>query len=104
MGGKKCHRLLRYAHACDMHNQPDVNSADCTLIYKVKELMEKLEKRCNKAFVPFYALSLDETLIKSFGRIKFKVRIITKAARYGIKAYAITDAKTAYVLKIIFYR
>ena len=102
MSGKKFHRLLRYVHACDMHNQPDANSADCTPIYKVKELMELLENRHNKAFVPFYVLSLDETLIKSFGRIKFKVRIATKAARYGIKAYVIADAKTAYVLKVVF--
>jgi hypothetical protein len=43
--------------------------------------------------------SLDQTLIWAFGRIKFKVCIETKAARYGIKLYVITDAATAFVLK-----
>ena len=39
-----------------------------------------------------------ETLICSFGRMKFKVvRIVTKAACYGIKVYVITDAATLYV-------
>ena len=48
-------------------------------------------------------MSLDETLIRAFGRIKFKVRIITKAARYGIKLYVITDAVTAFVLRVVIY-
>jgi Transposase IS4 len=48
-------------------------------------------------------LSLDETHVKAFGRIKFKVRITTKAAQYGIKLYVIADAATAYVLKVIVY-
>ena len=34
---------------------------------------------------------------------KKKVRIITKSARYGIKLYVVTDAKTAFVLKVIVY-
>jgi hypothetical protein len=46
---------------------------------------------------------LDETLICAFGRIKFKVRIVTKAARYGIKIYVITDATTAIVLWVVIY-
>jgi hypothetical protein len=44
---------------------------------------------------------LDETLIQAFGRIKFKV--LTKVARYGIKLYVITDAVTAYILKVVIY-
>jgi len=48
-------------------------------------------------------LSLDESLIRSFGRMKFKVRIISKSARYGIKIYVITDAKTSFVLCVIIY-
>lgn len=35
--------------------------------------------------------------------MKFKVRIVTKAARYGIKIYVLTDAETAFVLKVIVY-
>ena len=86
-----------------MHNQPNANDSDCNPTYKVQELMKMLERRCNKSFVQFYALSLDATFIKSFGRIKFKVRIITKTVRYSIKACAIADAKIAYVLKVLFY-
>jgi Transposase IS4 len=54
-------------------------------------------------FIPGQQLSLDETLIRAFGRIKFKVCIVTKAAQYRIKMYVITDAVTAYVLKVVIY-
>ena len=63
--------------------------------------MDYLEERYKKLFIPGRNLNLNETLIRAFGRIKFKVRIITKSARYGIKLYVITDAETALVLKII---
>jgi hypothetical protein len=56
-----------------------------------------------RLFVPGQQLSLDETLIRAFGRIKFKVRIVTKAARYGIKIFVIANAATAFVLRVIIY-
>ena len=65
--------------------------------------MTNLESRYKKLFVPGQELSLDETLYRAFERIKFKVRIVTKAARYGIKLYVVTDASTAYVHKVIVY-
>ena len=46
---------------------------------------------------------MDKMLIRAFGCIKFKVRIVTKAACYGIKLYVITDAITAYVLRVVIY-
>ena len=46
---------------------------------------------------------MDESLICAFGRIKFKVRIVTKVAWYGINIYVVTDVETALVLKVIIY-
>ena len=70
---------------------------------KVEELMDKLQDHFSKILIPGQALSLDETLLWAFGYIHFKVQIINKAARYGIKLYVLTDAVTAYVLRIIPY-
>jgi hypothetical protein len=62
-----------------------------------------LETRYIRLFVPGQQLSLDETLICAFGQIKFEVRIVTKATRYGIKIYVITVATTAFVLWVLIY-
>ena len=71
--------------------------------YKIAEVKDYLEDRYSRLFVPGQQLSLDETLICAFGQIKFKVRIVTKAARYGIKLYVVTDVATAFVLHVVIY-
>ena len=103
MSGNKFHNVLRHFHVCCLEKQPARNSIEYNSIYKVQELMDVLEARYVKLFNPGQKLRLDEPLIRAFGRIKFKVRIITKSARYGIKLYVVTDANTAFVLKVIVY-
>ena len=44
-------------------------------------------------------MSLVESFIHAFGRIKFKVIIVKKAYRYGIKVYVFTDEETTFFLK-----
>ena len=55
----------------------------------------------NHLFVPGYFLSPYESHVREFGQMKFKVRIIKKLARYGIKIYVEADAETASVIKSI---
>jgi hypothetical protein len=84
-----------------MNNQPTGEAYDPA--YKIAEIRDYLEERYTHLFTPGQQLSLDETLICAFGQIKFNVRIVTKAARYGIKIYVITDAVTAFVLRVLIY-
>ena len=60
MSGKKFTRMLRYLHVCDLHGDPR-DTYDPT--YKVSELLNYLEYRFERLFVPGRQLSLDETLI-----------------------------------------
>lgn len=101
--GRKFGRMLRYIHCCDPDDTGINAEGEYDPSYKIRELKEDLEKRWTAVFVPEQQLSLDETLIRAFGRMKFKVRIVTKAARYGIKLYVITDARTSFVLRVIVY-
>ena len=103
MSGNRFHSILRALHVCSLEKQPCQTSAEYDPLYKVKELLDSLESRFSRLYNPGQKLSLDETLIRAFGQIKFKVRIISKSARYGIKMYVITDAETAFVLKVIVY-
>ena len=79
MSGRKFFTILRYLHCCSVENR-DPSAPDYDPSYKVTEMKEDLEKRYKALFVPSQQLSLDETLIRAFGRIKFKVRIVSKAA------------------------
>ena len=86
-----------------MKTQPSTNSPSYTPMYKVQEVLDYVLQRSKLGFEAGDALSLDESLVRAFGRIKFKVRIITKAARYGIKIYVLTDARTSYVMNVLVY-
>jgi hypothetical protein len=101
MTGCKFFTILWYLHCCSVDNQPVGNNYNPT--YKVKEIQDYLDDRYNQCFIPGQQLSLDETLIQTFGQIKFKVHIVTKAARYGIKLYVVTDTVTTFVLKVVIY-
>ena len=103
MTGNQFNKILRCLHVCSLEKQPSTDDPNYDPIYKVKEFKESLESRFEKLYIPGEKLSLDETLVRAFGRMKFKVRIITKAARYGIKLYVISDAVTSFVLKVIVY-
>ena len=97
MSGRRFLQILRGLHCCD-YRQDNEESG-----YKIGKLKELLEKNFNANFIPGSCLSLDESLLRAYGRIKFKVRIITKSARYGIKLFVLTDSDTAYVLQIDMY-
>jgi hypothetical protein len=78
-------------------------TGDYDPVYKVKEIMDYIIKHSNKLFNLGECLSLDESLIRCFGQIKFKVWIVLISASYGIKIFVVTDAHTSYVLKFIVY-
>ena len=103
MSGRRFGLILRYLHCCDPAEKGLNEDGEYDPSYKVSELAKALETRWNMVFVPGQQLSLDETLLRAFGRMKFKVRIISKSARYGIKLYVGTDARTSFVLKVLVY-
>ncbi len=73
MTGRRFHLMLRFLHVCSVEKQPSRDDPEYNPSYKVKELQENLEQRFDRLFVPGPNLSLDETLIRAFGQIKFKV-------------------------------
>jgi Transposase IS4 len=67
---------------CSLQNQPQANNEFYIPMSKVKEMLDYLEERDKKLFLPGKQLSSDESLIRALCRIKFKMRIISKPARY----------------------
>jgi Transposase IS4 len=102
MSGRKFSTILRYLHCCPVDNR-DPSADNYNPSYKVAEQRIYLHQRYERLFVPGQQLSLDETLLRAFGGIKFKVRIVSKSARYGITVYVLTDARTAFILRVVVY-
>lgn len=70
---------------------------------KVEEFKVALEHRFWVLYKPGRNLSVDETLPHTYGRIGFKVRVVTKATQLSIKMYVCSDPHDEYVLSTSMY-
>ena len=102
MDRKRFIEIIKGLHISSMNNAQG-HEAGYSPMLKVGEFKEALELRFRSLYEPGRNLSVDETLLRAYGRIKFKVRVITKAARYGIKMYVVTDSIDEYVLRTSMY-
>lgn len=75
MSAKTFFRILGGLHVCDKDKQPLPGAEGYSPGYKVQEFFTALFSRMRELFVPHRTLSLDETLLRSFNRVSFIVRV-----------------------------
>ena len=102
MCGKRFSMILKGLHICKIDTLTRVDVGYSSIL-KIWEFKEALEFRFCLLYEPGRNLSVDETLLCAYGCIAFKVWVITKAARYGIKMNVATDAVDKYVLRTSMY-
>lgn len=68
-----------------------------------REIFDEFVSNLPKNYNPSAYLTIDEILASFRGRCAFKVYIPSKPNRYGIKIYALVDAKLFYVIKLEVY-
>jgi len=66
-------------------------------------LFEIILQNFQTNFIPSEYLTIDEQLIAFRGRCSFRQYIPSKAARYGIKIFALVDVKNAYTYNVEVY-
>ena len=74
MSGNKYFGILWYLHISFLNDQSEYNSPT----YKIQKFQDALLKTPNKIFITRENLSLDDAIIRNFGRIKLTVRIVIK--------------------------
>ena len=104
MTNNKFHDILSYSYAYNTRGQSNASRDNYDPAHKIQKFKDMLEIRYNKAFIPGCALSLDESLIRCFRCLKFKILIIAKSARYRIKVHIIAYATTACAGNILHWK
>ncbi|XP_044745207.1 piggyBac transposable element-derived protein 4-like [Coccinella septempunctata] len=69
----------------------------------IRELFENFLVNFQANFIPSEFLTVDEQLLAFRGRCGFKQFIPSKPAKYGIKMFALVDAKTSYTMNLETY-
>ena len=61
-------------------------------LFKVRPVYDLIINSFSKVYTPLMNLSIDEAMIRYFGRLSFKMYNPKKPAKYGMKAYKICDS------------
>lgn len=93
--------LLRVLRFDDINTRDNRKQSDN--LSPVREIFESFVAHCNENYTPGEYCTIDEMLESFRGRCKFRVYISNKPAKYGIKIYALVDAKTFYTSNLEIY-
>ncbi|XP_045508885.1 piggyBac transposable element-derived protein 4-like [Colias croceus] len=69
----------------------------------IRDVFDIFVKNCQTAYTPYEYLTIDEELVAFRGRCAFRQYIPSKPAKYGLKIYALVDAKTFYTMNLEIY-
>lgn len=78
----------------------DINSRQDRLLLDklapVREVVDYISERCKDLYKPSTYLTVDEQLVRFFGRCRFRVYLPSKPDKYGIKVWALADSSNLY--------
>lgn len=91
-------RCLRFDDIRDRDERKAIDK-----LASIRELFEQFLTSFQNNFIPSEYLTVDEQLLAFRGRCSFKQYIPSKPAKYGVKVFALVDAKTGYTVNLEVY-
>jgi hypothetical protein len=101
MSIKRFYFLLRHLRFDDMNTRTERASQDN--MAAMRNMFEEFVTNCQKHYQIGEYCTIDEMLESFRGRCKFRVYMANKPAKYGIKIYALVDAKSFYTSNLEVY-
>lgn len=101
MSERRFHTILRAIRFDDSDTRAERRGNDN--LAPIRELFEHINQRCSACYTVGIYTTIDEMLEGFRGRCKFRQYISNKPAKYGIKIYSLTDAKTFYTCNMEIY-
>lgn len=84
-------QLLGFLRFYDCAQQPDQDP-----LFKIRPFLNSSVTTCKNVYRPTENVSVDESLVKYKGRLRFKQYISTKRAKCGIKLYCACESSSGY--------
>lgn len=101
MGYKRFLFLLRSIRFDDKHSRPEREMHD--KLAAIRTLYDAFVQNCKNCYTHSEFITVDEKLVRFRGNFSSIQYIPSKPAKYGIKIFAVTDAKTFYTSSIEIY-
>ncbi|XP_046986051.1 piggyBac transposable element-derived protein 4-like [Schistocerca americana] len=90
-------------HINDNSKQKKKGEIDFDALHKVRPLLDDLVRNFKDSYQPGEALTIDEGMCPFRGRVGFKVYMVNKTNKYGIKLYIVAESKTGYIYNFEVY-
>lgn len=100
---KRFKKLLEALHLNDNTKMPERNSLHFDKLYKIRPLLDLINKGCQDAAKPTSSQSIDESMIKFKGRSSMKQYLPMKPIKSGYKIWVRADSITGYVFQFYMY-
>ena len=101
--GHRFQALSSCLHFVNNNDQVRNDHPNYNALFKVQPVLDRVVASWEAAVKTAKHLSLDESMTPFRGRVHFRQYIKSKHHRYGVKAFAVCDSKTAYCLKYDIY-
>lgn len=101
MNIKRFKTLIRCFRFDDRNTREERKKID--RLAPVRDIFTKFVQNCQKSYIPGENLTIDEMLPGFRGNCPFRQYIPSKPNKYGIKCFALTDAKLYYTYNIEIY-
>ena len=96
-------QLYRFLHVADNDKFVPRGDNGYDPLFKIRLFLDILSKQFRNIYKPGQDICIDESLIPYKGRIYFRQFIPSKRARFGVKAFVLSESDTGYVSEIEIY-
>lgn len=101
---KRFLQILRFLHINDNNNMPKRGEPNFDKLYKIRPLIENINKNFKELFTPYRRMSVDESMVGFKGRTSLKQYMPMKPTKRGIKVWALACSKTGYMTSFQIYQ
>ena len=95
--------ILRFFHVNDSAGYIPKGQPGYDALYKIRPLLHSILHNFRKMYKPNRELALDEAMVSYKGRVWFLQYLPKKPKKWGLKAFALADSQTGYVLNWSLY-
>ena len=103
MSRNKFYAISRFLHFVNNQTAPSRNDNNYDKLWKIRPIVQCVQERAEKMYVPGEQVSIDESMIGTKARLGFIQYLPKKPTKWGVKVWVCAEADTGYVYKFEIY-
>ena len=103
MSRNRYEKITRFFHVNDSTTNPPRNARGHDVLHKIRPFIESAKTLFPMFYAPHKNVAVDEAMVKFKGRCSFLQYVPSKPCKWGLKAWALADSESYYLLDFNIY-